>query len=59
MAVREEKDGSVFCMHADRPAARDTIRRLRELGQMEGVHLALAHVDVDDTGDDTLKALLI
>ena len=52
-------DGSMWCMHQDKESARDSIRRLRELGKMEGVHLALAHVYLEDTGDEFLKTLLL
>jgi hypothetical protein len=52
-------DGTTWCMHQDKESARDSIRRLRELGQMDGVHLALAHVYLEDTGDEFLKTLFL
>jgi len=53
------EDGKELCMHADKTAAEDTIRRLRELGEMDGVHVALAHVDINALDDDVLKSLLL
>jgi len=46
-------------MHVDKVAAMDTIRRLRELEKIEGVHLALAHVDINELDDEMLKKMLI
>lgn len=46
-------------MHADKEAAEDTIRRLRELGEIEGFHIALAHVDINHLDDNLLKSLLL
>ena len=46
-------------MHAHRTIAKETMRKLRELGEMEGIHLALAHVPIDKLGDETLQQLLI
>jgi hypothetical protein len=46
-------------MHGDREAAMDTIRRLRKLGTLHGVHIAMAHVDVDELHDEKLNALMI
>ena len=46
-------------MHADRTIAKETMRKLRELGEMEGIRLALAHVPIDKLGDETLQQLLI
>jgi hypothetical protein len=46
-------------MHGDRPAAEDTIRRLRKLGTYEGVHVAMAHVKVDELHNEKLDALMI
>jgi hypothetical protein len=46
-------------MHEDQIAAKDTIRRLRALGEMEGVHLALAHVSIDELSDELLENLMI
>ena len=47
IAVWKTDDGKELSFHQDRPAARDTIKRLRGLAQMEGVHIALAHVRND------------
>jgi len=46
-------------MHADKEAAKDTIKRMRELSEMEGVHLALAHVPLEERNDPFLKSLLL
>jgi hypothetical protein len=46
-------------MHGDRIMAKETIRKLRELGNVEGVHIALAHVPIDELGDATLGQLMI
>lgn len=59
MGTWKDKDGKETCMHADKEAAEDTIRRLRELGEMEGVHIALAHVDMNHLDDNLLKSLLL
>jgi len=48
-----------ICMHADKALAENTIRCLRELGEMDGVHVALAHVDVNHLDDKVLKSLLL
>ena len=55
----KDNEGKYVCMHQDKTAAKDTIRRLRELGEMEGVHVALAHVDVNALNDKVLKSLLV
>jgi len=55
----KDNEGKEVCMHQDKTAAKDTIRRLRELGEMEGVHVALAHVDVNALNDKVLKSLLV
>jgi hypothetical protein len=55
----KDSDGTSHCMHGDLEAAKDTMRRLRELGEIEGVHLALAHVNIDELDDDKLKELRI
>jgi hypothetical protein len=55
----KDSDGNNQCMHGDVEAAKDTMRRLRQLGEMEGVHLALAHVNIDELDDDKLKELRI
>ena len=55
----KDNEGKYVCMHADKTAAEDTIRRLRELGEMKGVHVALAHVDVNALNDKVLKSLLV
>lgn len=59
IGVWKGKDGSELCMHGDRITAKETIRKLRELGNMEGVHIALAHVPIDELGDETLGQLMI
>jgi hypothetical protein len=59
IGVWKEKDGSESCMHGDRITAKETIRKLRELGNVEGVHIALAHVPIDELGDATLGQLMI
>ena len=53
------QDGSETCMHGDRAAAEDTIRRLRKLGSYDGVHVAMAHVKVEELLNEKLDALLI
>ena len=55
----KDSDGNNQCMHGDVEAAKDTMRRLRQLGEIEGVHLALAHVNIDELDDDRLKELRI
>ena len=55
----KDNEGKDVCMHQDKPAAEDTIRRLRELGEMKGVHVALAHVDVNALNDKVLQSLLV
>jgi len=47
IAVWKTDDGKEMSFHQDRPAARDTIQRLRGLAKMEGVHIAMAHVRND------------
>ena len=47
IAVWKTDDGSEMSFHQDRPAARDTIQRLRGLAKIEGVHIAMAHVRND------------
>jgi len=59
IGIWKDVNGNEICMHTDPEKAKDTIRRLRELGEMKDVHLAMAHVDIDELGDDYLKALLI
>ena len=59
IGVWKEKDGSESCMHGDRITAKETIRKLRELGEMEGVHVALAHVPIEELGNETLRRLMI
>lgn len=59
MGVWKDKDGNESCMHGDKVAAKDTMRRLRELGEMEGVHIALAHVGIDELDDEILKMMTI
>lgn len=46
-------------MHGDRKAAEDTICRLRKLGGYEGVHIAMAHVEVGELDNERLDALMI
>ena len=46
-------------MHGDRKAAMDTIRRLRKLGTIDGVHIAMAHVKIDELHNEKLNALMI
>jgi hypothetical protein len=55
----KEKDGSESCMHGDREAAVDTIRRLRKLGSLDGVHVAMAHVNIEELHNEKLSALMI
>jgi hypothetical protein len=59
IGVWKDNNGNDQCMHGDVEAAKDTMRRLRQLGEMEGVHLALAHVNIDELDDDKLKELKI
>jgi len=46
-------------MHGDRTAAEDTIRRLRKLGSYDEVHVAMAHVKVEELHNEKLDALMI
>lgn len=46
-------------MHGNKEMAKETIQKLRHLGEIEGVHLAVAHVNIDETGDAKLKSLLL
>jgi len=55
----KDREGKELCMHADKEAAKDTIKRMRELSEMEGVHLALAHVPLEERNDPFLKSLLL
>lgn len=48
-----------MCMHLDKAAARHTLQRLRKLSEMKGVHIALAHVSVDELDDKLLRDLII
>jgi hypothetical protein len=59
MGVWKGDDGNDWCMHMDKEAAVDTMSRLRELAKQKGVHLAMAHVWIDETGDELLKTLIV
>jgi hypothetical protein len=54
-----DEQGNEESMHSDREQAKETIRKLRALGQMDGVHIAMAHVDLNELGNDKLSAMLI
>ncbi|KAF2995946.1 hypothetical protein E8E14_000480 [Neopestalotiopsis sp. 37M] len=43
MAILPLPDGSTFCLHADIPAARETIRKLKECKEKFGMHIAMTH----------------
>jgi hypothetical protein len=55
----KDGEGNEICMPADKEMAIKTMRKLRELGEMEGVHVAMAHVHLDEVGDEKLKSLLL
>jgi len=59
IGVWKNEDGKELCVHEDRNTAKETIRKLRELGEMEGVHIALAHVPIDELASETLQKLMI
>jgi hypothetical protein len=54
----KDPNGNVMCMHADKEMAKKTMKKIREFDQMEGVHVALAHVPLAEIGDPVLDSLL-
>jgi hypothetical protein len=55
----KDAEGNEQCMHGDKPAAMDTMRKLKQLGEMQGVHVALAHVDIADLHDAVLDSIMV
>jgi len=53
-------DGSKACIHLDIPAARDTLRKLKEMEEVYGVHICFAHDAkwMQKGVDETLMGLL-
>jgi len=54
----KDSEGNVLCMHADKEMAKKTMGKIRELDEMEGVHVALAHVSLEELGNPKLNSLL-
>jgi hypothetical protein len=49
----------IQCIHGDLESAKDTLKRLQSLVAMKDVHVAMAHVYVDETGDPLLQSLVL
>ena len=60
IAVVPRDDGSTFCLHADLPTAKDTIRRLKECKEAYDIHIAMAHdaTWVLSRGNEVLMSML-
>lgn len=54
-----EAGGQQMCMHADKELALKTMAKIRELHEMDGVHVALAHVYLEEVGDEKLNSLFL
>jgi len=55
----KDAGGNEMCMHGDPVAAKATMRKLKQLGEMKGVHIALAHVEISNLNDEILNGIMI